>query len=85
MVRPPRGVQGAVRRIFHSRSPTRTCTTFSASTEPCAIRVGNAKNTRGTAFVVYEDTFDAKRTQESLNGQCDSRYLIVFYFQPGKR
>ena len=50
------------------------------------IRVGNEKHTRGTAFVVYEDIFDAKRAQENLNGfNVDSRYLIVFYFQPDKR
>jgi pre-mRNA branch site protein p14 len=50
------------------------------------IRVGDDKATRGTAFVVYEDIFDAKRAQENLNGfNVDSRYLIVFYFQPDKR
>ena len=50
------------------------------------IRIGNAKKTRGTAFVVYEDIFDAKRAQENLNGfNVDGRYLIVFYFQPGKK
>merc|ERR1712117_776159 len=37
------------------------------------IRVGNTPETRGTAFVVYEDSFDA----------CN-RYLVVLYYQANK-
>lgn len=32
------------------------------------IRVGNTKETRGTAYVVYEDIFDAKNAVDHLSG-----------------
>jgi pre-mRNA branch site protein p14 len=50
------------------------------------IRLGNANDTRGTAFVVYEDIFDAKNACEHLSGfNLQGRYLIVLYYQPGKQ
>lgn len=46
------------------------------------IRLGNSKDTRGTAYVVYEDIFDAKNAQEHLSGfNVQNRYLIVLYHQ----
>ncbi|KAI9005066.1 hypothetical protein DFJ74DRAFT_692541 [Hyaloraphidium curvatum] len=49
------------------------------------IRVGTAADTRGTAFVVYEDIFDAKAACEHLSGfNIMGRYLIVLYFQQQK-
>ena len=33
------------------------------------IRVGNTPETRGTAFVVYEDIFDAKNACDHLSGK----------------
>ncbi|KAI8077928.1 uncharacterized protein B0P05DRAFT_491871 [Gilbertella persicaria] len=49
------------------------------------IRVGNASDTRGTAFVVYEDIFDAKNACEHLQGfNILGRYLIVLYYQQNK-
>ena len=33
------------------------------------IRVGNTPETRGTAFVVYEDIFDAKNACDHLSGR----------------
>ncbi|KAG2236009.1 hypothetical protein INT48_008101 [Thamnidium elegans] len=49
------------------------------------IRVGNATDTRGTAFVVYEDIFDAKNACEHLQGfNILGRYLIVLYYQQNK-
>lgn len=40
------------------------------------------KDTRGTAFVVYEDIYDAKTAREHLSGfNVKDRYLIVLYFQ----
>ena len=45
------------------------------------IRLGNAHNTRGTAFVVYDDIFDAKTARESLSGfNVGGRYLVVLYY-----
>ncbi|RUS18894.1 14 kDa subunit splicing factor 3b [Endogone sp. FLAS-F59071] len=49
------------------------------------IRVGTANDTRGTAFVVYEDIFDAKAACDHLQGfNILGRYLIVLYYQPNK-
>ncbi|TPX32897.1 hypothetical protein SmJEL517_g04045 [Synchytrium microbalum] len=49
------------------------------------IRVGNATDTKGTAFIVYEDIFDAKAACDHLSGfNIMGRYLIVLYYQPQK-
>ena len=46
------------------------------------MRLGSSKDTRGTAYVVYEDIFDAKAAQEHLSGfNVQNRYLIVLYHQ----
>ncbi|KAF4977102.1 hypothetical protein FZEAL_6335 [Fusarium zealandicum] len=49
------------------------------------VRQGIAGNTKGTAFVVYEDVTDAKQACDKLNGfNFQSRYLVVLYHQPDK-
>ncbi|KAK1818650.1 hypothetical protein LTR12_006962 [Friedmanniomyces endolithicus] len=49
------------------------------------IRQGIASNTKGTAFVVYEDVMDAKSACDKLNGyNFQNRYLVVLYHQPEK-
>jgi RNA recognition motif-containing protein len=49
------------------------------------IRRGSAKDTKGTAFVVYEDIFDAKTACEHLSGfNVAGRYLVVLYYQQSK-
>lgn len=46
---------------------------------------GNTPETRGTAFVVYEDIFDAKNACDHLSGfNVCNRYLVVLYYQPTK-
>ena len=46
------------------------------------MRSGETKETRGTAFVVYEDIYDAKDAVEHLSGfNVGGRYLVVLYFQ----
>lgn len=49
------------------------------------IRVGNTPETKGTAFVVYEDIFDAKNACDHLSGfNVCNRYLVVLYYQANK-
>ncbi|KXL47792.1 hypothetical protein M433DRAFT_1648 [Acidomyces richmondensis BFW] len=49
------------------------------------IRQGIAANTKGTAYVVYEDVLDAKSACDKLNGfNFQNRYLVVLYHQPEK-
>ena len=49
------------------------------------IRLGDKQETRGTAFVVYEDIYDAKSAVDHLGGfNVCGRYLIVLYYQPVK-
>ncbi|KAK0108523.1 hypothetical protein ONS95_003328 [Cadophora gregata] len=44
------------------------------------IRQGIANNTKGTAFVVYEDVMDAKQACDKLNGfNFQNRYLVGTY------
>lgn len=50
----------------------------------CIYR-GNTPETRGTAFVVYEDIFDAKNACDHLSGfNVCNRYLVVLYYQSNK-
>lgn len=47
------------------------------------IRKGVSNETKGNAFVIYEDIFDAKEAVSRLNGfQISGRYLILQYYQP---
>jgi len=49
------------------------------------IRVGDKPDTRGTAFVVYEDIYDAKNAVDHLSGfNVCGRYLVVLYYQASK-
>ncbi|XP_071529660.1 splicing factor 3B subunit 6 [Panulirus ornatus] len=49
------------------------------------IKVGNTPETRGTAFVVFEDIFDAKNACDHLSGfNVCGRYLVVLYYQSNK-
>lgn len=49
------------------------------------IRLGNSADTRGTAFVVYEDIYDAKTAVDHLSGfNVCGRYLVVLYYQQTK-
>eukprot|EP00732_Lithocolla_globosa_P002574 Lithocolla_globosa_v1_NODE_1729_length_2376_cov_34.568290.p3 type:complete len:116 gc:universal NODE_1729_length_2376_cov_34.568290:707-360(-) len=50
------------------------------------IRVGTTNETRGTAYVVFDDVFDAKNACEHLSGfNVAGRYLIVLYYQTTKQ
>ena len=50
------------------------------------IRLGHKdKDTRGTAYVIYEDIYDAKAAVDHLSGfNVGGRYLVVLYYQPAK-
>lgn len=50
------------------------------------IRVGNRADTRGRAYVVYEDIHDAKNAVEHLSGfAVGGRYLVVLYHSQMKK
>lgn len=49
------------------------------------IRRGNSPATKGTAFVVYEDIYDAKSAVDHLSGfNVAGRYLICLYYKHSK-
>merc|ERR1719203_2546078 len=49
------------------------------------IRCGNGPETRGTAFVVYDDIYDAKNAMDHLSGfNVAGRYLVLLYYNPTK-
>ena len=70
--------------------------TLSQSSIPCSLSAkpclyafagcrGAAKDTRGTAYVVYEDIYDAKTAVDHLSGfNVANRYLIVLYYNTTK-
>ena len=46
---------------------------------------GDKQDTRGTAFVVYEDIYDANTAVDHLSGfNVCGRYLIVLYYQQAR-
>jgi RNA recognition motif-containing protein len=46
---------------------------------------GTQNNTKGQAYVVYEDIYDAKNACEHLSGfNVRDRYMVVLYFDPEK-
>jgi pre-mRNA branch site protein p14 len=50
------------------------------------VRIGTTKETKGTAFVVYFDTTEAKAAMEALSGfNVESRYLTLLYFHPSRK
>ena len=52
---------------------------------PNILFSGTNKDTRGTAYIVYEDIHDAKTACEHLSGfNLLGRYLIIIYWQPNK-
>merc|ERR1719197_1144891 len=49
------------------------------------IRRGNGPETRGTAFVVYDDIYDCKNAMDHLSGfNVAGRYLVLLYYNPAK-
>ena len=45
------------------------------------IRKGTKADKKGTAFIVYEDIYDAKEAVENLNGfNVGGRYLVALYY-----
>lgn len=50
------------------------------------IRLGNAKETKGSAFVVYHEVSEAKAALEALSGfNVENRYLTILYFHPSRK
>ncbi len=65
---------------------TLQCLCEAVSSRTCCRPQGVAKDTRGTAFVVYEDIYDAKMAVEHLSGfNVANRYLIVLYYNPSRQ
>ena len=49
------------------------------------VRVGTTPETKGTAFIVYEDIYDARQACEHLSGfSVGGRYLVVHYYAAPK-
>ena len=47
---------------------------------------GNGAKTKGTAFVVYDDIYEAKNAVDHLNGfNVGGKYLICLYYQQQKQ
>jgi len=79
------GKFGAIRQIRLYVAPS-LCTKSAPTVRSSFVCRGtNNKETRGTAFVVYEDIFDAKNAVDHLSGfNIGGRYLIVLYHQQAR-
>ena len=75
-----------VRNLPFTITPEELYTIFGKYGAVYQIRLGERnKDTRGTAFVVYEDIYDAKSAVDHLSGfNVGGRYLVVLYYQPAK-
>ncbi|KAI4767477.1 hypothetical protein E4T44_14492 [Aureobasidium sp. EXF-8845] len=72
-----------VKNLNYNVSPDELFELFGKFGPVRQIRQGIANNTKGTAFVVYEDVVDAKQACDKLNGfNFQNRYLVVLYHQP---
>lgn len=74
-----------VKNLSYSVTPEELFELFGKFGPIRQVRQGIASNTKGTAFVVYEDVMDAKQACDKLNGfNFQNRYLVVLYHQPDK-
>ena len=74
------GKYGAIRQIRVGNTPDTRGRYWCLSNEHCSVPV-----VLGTAFVVYEDIFDAKNACDHLSGfNVCNRYLVVLYYQASK-
>lgn len=49
------------------------------------VRIGVTAETKGTAYVIYEDIHDAKNACDHLSGfNVCNRYLVVLYYNPSR-
>lgn len=76
-----------VTNIPYSYPPEQLYALFGQYGAVYQIRVGDTDQTKGSAFVVFEDAQDARVAQEKLNGydlkhQNTSRYLVVSFHKP---
>ena len=82
---PPRRAARALQNLPYKISSDELYDIFGKYGAIRQIRIGNAKDTKGTGFVVYEDILDAKNAVEHLTGfNVAGRYLTVLYYQPNK-
>ena len=59
--------------------------TWTVMMDQWCVNSGNTAETRGSAYVIYEDIFDAKNACDHLSGfNVCNRYLVVLYYQPNK-
>lgn len=78
------GKFGPIRYVYSWTQQTCRCSrahcpylVLTILTSPSQVRQGIANNSKGTAFVVYEDVMDAKQACDKLNGfNFQNRYLV---------
>ncbi|ERF72838.1 Pre-mRNA branch site p14-like protein [Endocarpon pusillum Z07020] len=74
-----------IKNLSYNLDPPSLFALFSKFGPVRQIRQGNSANTKGTAFVVYDEVADAKQACDKLNGfNFMNRYLVVLYHQPEK-
>lgn len=70
-----------VRNLPYKITPEQLYDVFGRFGPVRQIRKGKTGDKKGTAFIVYEDIYDAKNAVENLNGfNVGGRYLIALYY-----
>ncbi|KFO23388.1 Pre-mRNA branch site protein p14, partial [Fukomys damarensis] len=87
----PRGRTGASVLFILKGAPFRILVSVTALAQRVGFDLrlrpswGNTPETRGTAYVVYEDIFDAKNACDHLSGfNVCNRYLVVLYYNANR-
>ena len=78
-----------VTRIIYCRNlpfkitPEELYDTFGKFGKVLQIRLGDAPETKGTCYVVYDDIYDSKAAVDGLSGfNVLGRYLVLSYHNP---
>jgi pre-mRNA branch site protein p14 len=74
-----------VRNLPYSASSDQLIALFEKFGPLRQIRIGTARDTKGTAYIIYSKPSDARSASQKMSGYAlDGRNLVVGFWQPDK-
>lgn len=74
-----------VRNLPYSASSDQLVALFEKFGPLRQIRMGTARDTKGTAYIIYSKPSDARSASQKMNGYgLEGRHLVVGFWQPDK-
>jgi pre-mRNA branch site protein p14 len=74
-----------VRNLPYSASSDQLASLFEKFGPLRQIRIGNARDTKGTAYIIFLKPADARSASQKMSGYAlDGRNLVVGFWQPDK-